>query len=265
MDIIQIIVLAIVQGITEFLPISSSAHLILPAKLLGWQDQGIAFDVAVHVGSLAAVLWYFRKDVGELFLAWCTSLSGSHSAESRLAWYVIVATIPACVFGLLAESFIESHLRSLEVIAATTFIFGALLWWADRKPETTAKSVLQMTLVGAVVIGLFQALALIPGTSRSGITITAALLLGFARQDAAKFSFLLSIPIILASGLFEMLELFEYGSVAWVDLGLGAVLSGISAYACIHLFLKFIERIGMLPFVIYRFVLASALLAFVFI
>lgn len=259
MDILQSIILALIQGITEFLPISSSAHLILPKEVLGWPDQGLAFDVAVHIGSLAAVLVYFRKDVAQLISGWFASMSKDKSnADGKLAWCILVATLPAAFAGLLLGDFIEHYLRSMAVIAATTIIFAFALWWADVK-SGTQKQLRDMTLQLAIVIGLAQALALIPGTSRSGITITAALLLGFTRVDAARFSFLLAIPVILLSGGYMGLKLIGQ-HIDWPVLLTGVVVSGISAYFCIHYFLGFINRIGMLPFVIYRLVLGAVLI-----
>ncbi len=261
MDLWHIVVLSIIQGLTEFLPISSSAHLILPSQLLGWPDQGLAFDVAVHVGTLAAVVWYFRRDVWRLTSAWAVDTSRGRVAEdSGLAWAIIVGTIPAGLAGVLLDDLIEAHLRSGLVIAASTIGFGLVLWWSDavgrRRRELPA-----LRLKDAAIIGLAQALALIPGTSRSGITMTAALFLGFQREAAARFSFLLSIPLITAAGALKTVELIGQGAGAdWVSIGLGALLSFISAVACIHLFLKFLERIGLMPYVIYRLLLGAILL-----
>lgn len=262
MDILQAVFLALVQGITEFLPISSSAHLILPKEILGWQDQGLAFDVAVHVGTLSAVVLYFRKDIASLFQGWCRSLVGSKSEESTLAWSIVVATIPAGLFGLLLGDVIEEHLRSVKVVATTTVVFGLALWWADAKHSET-KSLAKMTLMLALVIGIAQAMAMIPGTSRSGITITAALLLGFGRSDAARFSFLLSIPIIVLSGGYMGLKLIGEEDVNWAQISVGVLVSAVSAYICIHYFLTFINKIGMLPFVVYRLILGAVLFAMV--
>ena len=199
MDAIQVILLALIQGLTEFLPISSSAHLILPAQLLGWVDQGLAFDVAVHVGSLLAVVIYFRRDIGNIVLAWLKALNGPATEDSRLGWFIIWATVPAGLVGLLFNDLIEAHLRSVAVIAATTLIFGLLLGVADKR-SSKRQSLSDITLKQALWIGCAQALALIPGTSRSGVTMTAALFLGLTRQAAARFSFLLSIPIITPRG-----------------------------------------------------------------
>ncbi|MGF1693048.1 undecaprenyl-diphosphate phosphatase [Photobacterium kagoshimensis] len=256
-------VLALIQGLTEFLPISSSAHLILPSQVLGWDDQGLAFDVAVHVGTLAAVVLYFRKEVVSLLSAWVGSIfKRQHSAESKLAWMIALATIPACIFGLLMKDFIELYLRSAWVIACTTIIFGLLLWWVDKR-ATQQVSEEQTSWKQALFIGLAQAAAIIPGTSRSGATMTAALHLGFTREAAARFSFLMSIPIILLAGSYLTLKLVTSGAPIDVSgLGIGLAVSFVSAYACIHVFLKLVTRLGMLPFVIYRLLLGVGLFAF---
>ena len=260
MDIIQIIVLALVQGLTEFLPISSSAHLILVPVLTSWEDQGLAFDVAVHAGTLTAVVAYFRHEIGRMFVQWFGSLVGTHTPDSKLAWAVIIGTIPVGLAGLLFKDVIELYLRSPLVIASTTIVFGLLLWVADRKKHTPDDEY----TIGwqyALIIGAAQALALIPGTSRSGITITAALLLGLNRKASARFSFLLSIPVIVLAGGFEIMD---YLSVAAIDdamdLLIGALVSAVSAYLCIHYFLKLLDRISMLPFVVYRLILGAFLL-----
>jgi len=258
---IQVIVLALIQGLTEFLPISSSAHLILPSQLLGWPDQGLAFDVAVHVGSLLAVLVYFRSEVYTMAEHWLRHLARQpHDAEHRrLAWWVILGTIPAGLLGLVFDDFIEQHLRSILVIAITTTVFGLALWWADAGVRQH-KGIGKLTIRDVLVIGVAQALALIPGTSRSGITMTAALAMGYQKTDAARFSFLLSIPLILAAGLLKTIDLIQQPDlVYWSELIGGTVLSFVSAYLCIALFLKWIERMGFLPFVIYRLVLGGIL------
>lgn len=264
MEWFQVAVLALIQGLTEFLPISSSAHLILPAQLLGWPDQGLAFDVGVHVGSLLAVVVYFRRDILALARGWFASLAGRHSPESKLAWLVVVATIPAVGLGLVASDLISEYGRSVLVIAGTTLLFGGLLWWADRA-RTEHRTLQGLGWQDAVIIGLAQAVAMIPGTSRSGITITAALMLGFERQAAARFSFLMSIPVIAGAGLLLGLELpGQVEGIAWQMIMVGALISALSAWACIHLFLKLLDRIGMMPFVIYRMVLGLVLLAVYF-
>lgn len=263
MDLIQVVILALIQGITEFLPISSSAHLILPKELFGWEDQGLAFDVAVHVGSLIAVLGYFRKDIFLLVTDWTQSLvTKEQTVNSRLGWYIIWATVPAGLAGLLFKDVVETHLRSMEVIALTTIVFGILLGVADKMVKREM-DLADMTLPLALIIGCAQAMAMIPGTSRSGITITIALLLGFQREASARFSFLLSIPIITLSGGYLTLGLLEEQYVDWFSLVLGAGLSAISAYLCIYYFLSYINKIGMMPFVIYRLLLGAVLLGFI--
>jgi len=259
---LEIIILSLIQGFTEFLPISSSAHLILPSQVLGWRDQGLAFDVAVHLGTLLAVVIYFRSEVVTLLRAWFGSFSGCHNGESRLAWWIIIGTIPAGLFGLLAKDLIELYLRSAWVIAGTTIFFGLVLWWADVKAKQV-KNEYELTLSNAIFIGMAQAMALIPGTSRSGITMTAGLMLGLTRESAARFSFLLSIPVIIMSGGYTALGFLDDGVVVnWSELGYGAILSFISAYICITFFLSVISKMGMLPFVIYRLLLGAGLITF---
>ncbi len=261
MDILQIIVLALVQGLTEFLPISSSAHLILVPYLTDWPDQGLAFDVAVHVGTLTAVVIYFRKEIRKMFFAWFSSLKGRHSEDSKLAWGVLIGTIPVGLAGLLFKDVISEHLRTPLVIAATTIIFGFLLWYADwsgkrQRDEHT------LSWKDIIVIGCAQAIALIPGTSRSGITITTGLMLGLTAPAAARFSFLLSIPVIVLAGGMETLDYLKVASISDMnDLIIGALISAVSAYLCIHYFLMLLERIGMTPFVIYRMLLGLVLLS----
>jgi len=260
MSQLEIVVLALIQGLTEFLPISSSAHLILPSQLLGWQDQGLAFDLILNIGTLSAVLIYFRREVINMSTAWVGSLRGQgKTQDSRLAWWIIWATIPAALVGFFGKSLIETYLRSGYVIAVTTTVFGLLLWWADAKAKQV-KTEYQTGLKGAVFIGLAQVLALIPGTSRSGITITAGLMLGLTRNGAARFSFLMSIPIIAMASGYDLLKFIlsdEY--VDWGPLFLGAGISFVSAILCIHVFLILLNRVGMMPFVIYRLLLGGFL------
>ncbi len=264
MDYLQAFWLAVIQGLSEFLPISSSAHLILPSQVLEWPDQGLAFDVAVHVGSLIAVIVYFREDIVALTQAWLDSLFvRRHTAESRLAWYIILATIPAGLAGLFLGDFIEQNLRSMLVIAVTTIVFGLLLGWADWRGKRT-REMQQFSAKSAFLIGVAQAIALIPGTSRSGITITAALALGFDRETAARFSFLLAIPIIVLSGGYKGVQLLNSEAVDWIMILVGTSLSGITAYLCIRVFLSVIKRVGMFPFVVYRLVLGMFLLYLIY-
>lgn len=261
LDWIQITVLALIQGLTEFLPVSSSGHLILVPQLTGWQDQGLAFDVAVHVGTLCAVILYFRKDIWLMTRDWSTSIvTRQPTSNSRLAWWVILATIPAVVFGLFINNNIEEELRNPIIIAATTIGFGVLLWWSDIKGKKV-RDEYSLSFKDIMIIGFAQAIALIPGTSRSGITITAALMIGITPKAAARFSFLLSIPIILGAGLIKFLELLESTiPVQWEAIIGGTILSFVSAYIVIALFLKWINKIGMAPFALYRFALGFLLL-----
>ncbi len=258
----QATVLALIQGLTEFLPISSSAHLILLPSLAGWQDQGLAFDVAVHVGTLAAVLAYFRHDIRRLVGDWWVSVARRRRhGSSPLAWAVIFGTIPVGLAGLLFGDLIEEHLRSPLVIGVASIGFGLLLWWADAS-GTRIRDEHSLTWRDVLVVGCAQALALIPGTSRSGVTITAGLAMGLSRTAAARFSFLLAIPVIvLAGGLEAYRGLTEQVMVDWRAVAVGMSVSAASAYLCIHWFLKLLDRIGMLPFVLYRLALGLVLLA----
>lgn len=262
MEPLHAVWLALLQGVTEFLPISSDAHLILVPRLLGWPDQGLAFDTAVHLGTLGAVVAYFRRELLRMTRDWVASLSGRGATpDARLAWAVLFGTLPAGLAGLLLHKVVETHWRTPLVIAAATLAFGLLLGWADRRRGDGIRDEHQLTWRDVSVIGLAQALALIPGTSRSGITITAALMCGINRTAAARYSFLLSIPIIAAAGALEVgSELLSPASIDWVPLALGALIAGVGAYLTIHLFLRLLQRIGMLPFVIYRVLLGITLL-----
>ncbi|MDR2789722.1 MAG: undecaprenyl-diphosphate phosphatase [Campylobacteraceae bacterium] len=259
MNWFEVFVLSLIQGITEFLPVSSSAHLVLAPHIFGWQDQGLAFDVAVHFGTLFAVMIYFKNEILLLLKDWFYSLkTGKNVGESTLAWGIIIATAPACIAGLLFNDMIEAYLRSPLIIAATTVIFGIVLFIADR--FSGKKDEKNITLYIALFIGLAQMLALIPGVSRSGITLSAALLLGFGRVSAARFSFLLSIPIILLASGYEGLKLLQSSHDAeWSKIAGAVVISFLSGYACIHLFLKAVSKFSITPFVIYRLMLGIAL------
>jgi undecaprenyl-diphosphatase len=261
LDLNQIILLAVVQGFTEFLPISSSAHLILVPWLTDWQDQGLAFDVAVHVGTLTAVIAYFHRELWQMGRDWTSSLRcRQHRGESRLAWAVLLGTIPVALGGLLCGDWIEIYLRSPWVIAITTLAFGLLLWCSDLS-GVQQRDEHSLHWRDVTIIGLAQALALIPGTSRSGITMTAGLFVGLTREAAARFSFLLSIPVILLAGAYQALAVSQHPRPGeWGALLLGAVLSGISAWLCIHFFLKLLHRISFTPFVIYRLLLGVLIL-----
>ena len=262
MDWLQVILLSVVQGLTEFLPISSSAHLILVPVLTDWDDQGLAFDVALHIGSLSAVVLYFRHELSRMTASWVGSLRGGGiDKDARLVWWVLLATLPVCLIGFAFRDIIEVGMRSPVIIGLSLIGFGLVLGYADWRRRRGGRSEYQLGLRDVLLIGAAQALALIPGTSRSGITITAALLLGMSREGAARFSFLLSIPVIALAGGLEIVGLVrEAQAVDWPAVTVGAILSGGSAYLCIHYFLAFIRRVGMQPFVAYRLLLGGWLL-----
>ncbi len=256
--------LAVLQGFTEFLPISSSGHLLLPAILFGWPDQGLHVDIAVHLGSLSAVLVFFRAEI----VSMCVGVARSFSArawnkEAALALNLAVASIPAGLIGFLLHGFVQAQARTVAVMASASILFALALWWADSRAlaRESRAELASLHLKGALFIGVAQALALIPGTSRSGVTLTAARLIGLSREAAAKFSFLLSIPIILASGGLLLTEIPGSGAdLDWRLMLLATSVSALVAFATIHFFLKLLPRIGVLPFVIYRLVFGAALL-----
>jgi undecaprenyl-diphosphatase len=261
LEFLHLIILGLVQGITEFLPISSSAHLILLPLIADWQDQGILYDVAAHTGSLGAVMVYFRKDLQGMIKGSFGSFDATNQNKNNLFWYLMLASIPVGLGGLLFHDYIATTLRSPHVIATSFIFFGIILLWADKGGERT-RSFSEIGWRDILVIGIAQAIALIPGTSRSGITITAGLMLGLDRQAASRFSFLLAIPVsILATG-YETSVLFA-GEVI-IDLTSVLIVIGVafgSALLSIHYFLKLLDRTGMLPYVIYRVVLGLAIFA----
>lgn len=263
MDFIQTIVLSLVQGLSEFLPISSSAHLILVPKLSDWPDQGLAFDVVVHMGTLSAIVFYYRAIIKILINDFFYSVVKIQTVgQSKLAWGVLLGTIPVGLAGLLFKDFIEVNLRSTEVIAYSTLVFGLLLGFASwiNTRNQTARVDLSWQDIGFV--GLMQAFALIPGTSRSGITITAGLLIGLSKNTSTQFAFLLSIPVITLSALLMLLDLYQQPQVAdWPMLLLGFLVSAISAYFTVVFFIKLLDTIGLMPFVVYRIILGVLLLA----
>lgn len=261
-DVLRTTLLAIIQGLTEFLPISSSAHLILPSALLGWDDQGLGFDVAVHLGTLTAVVLYFRQDI-LVILGDCLRqvTGGGATPESRLGWQLLAATLPVIIAGYLAKDLVESSLRATVVIAATTIGFGLLLYWADRRSRKQT-SLSGMTWKTVLIIGFAQVLALVPGTSRSGITMTAGLFCNLDRESSSRFSFLLSIPVIAGAAFLQGLELLQQAQVDWAEIAWGMGVAGFVAYGCIYFFLHTINRIGFLPFVLYRLVLGITLFLF---
>ena len=262
LDFFQVTILAVLQGATEFLPISSSGHLILPSLIFAWNDQGLTFDIAVHVGTLFAVLVYFRDDLQRLVFALTLSVfQRKHSEDSKLAWMLLAATIPAGLSGLLFATQVEQYGRSLILIGITSIVFGLLLFVSDRSGSKQL-TLADMNWKTALLIGFSQVLALIPGTSRSGVTMTAALFCNLDRAAAARFSFLLAIPIIAASGLLRGIQFLQTDteSVEWLVLLYAIFISAVVAYLCIHYFLQLIERIGFLPFVIYRVLLGIVLI-----
>ena len=262
MDVLQAIALALIQGVTEFLPISSSAHLILPGKLLGWPDQGLAFDTAVHLGSLFAVMYYFRGDLKDLLSGLRRHITtGEASEHSNLAYFVMIASVPIIPVGYAIRFMVETELRSVEVIAATTITFGIALWIADRyrKAESTP-----LTPLKALAIGLAQCLALIPGTSRSGVTMTMALMVGQSRTEAARLSLLISIPAIAGAAALKLWDITHAaGVIQWLEISIGTLVAALSAYVCIAWLLRVVEQIGYLPFVIYRLALGIFLLVMI--
>ena len=259
MDTLQLILLSVVQGLTEFLPVSSSAHLVLLSEFLGEEDQGIIFDVGVHFGTLLAALVYFRSDLKKMIIN-----LGSHkllSEENNLTTNLVIGVIPILLAGFLLRDFVNLHLRNSEVIAYATIIFGIFLYIAQlRKGKEDLDSV---NLKQALIIGLFQCLALIPGTSRSGITITAGLFLGLSATAASRFSFLLAIPTIGAIALAELIRIsFIDITDNGTELSIALIISFLVAYISIDMFLKLIDRIGFTPFVIYRLLLGGWLLMY---
>lgn len=260
-DFVHAIVLAVIQGITEFLPVSSSAHLILVPHLLGWQDQGLAFDIAVHFGTLIAVVAVLRMRLKSIAIGMLRHPFDLTQTPTRLGWALVIGTIPIILAGLLFGDLVETHLRTEWIIATTTIVFALALWLAETKSKHQ-NSVDNLSLKAALLIGLAQVIALIPGTSRSGITMTAALLLGMERRAAAEFSFLLSVPTILLAAGWQLLKFAgSETAVNWASLSVGFFVSAIFAYATIRLFLAAMDRIGLMPFVVYRLALGLLLLA----
>lgn len=260
MTLIQIITLALIQGLTEFLPVSSSAHLILGGKAFGWTDQGLVFDVATHLGTLFAVLAYFRVDLARMLGACLRPAAGEGGADRTLLLYLALASVPALLMGFLAHGLVEQYLRDVRVIAWTTIGFGILLWLADAI-GSRQREIGQMSLGSALLIGLAQVLALVPGTSRSGITITAGRFLGFSPDAAARFSFLLSIPVIAAAGTHGMFRVANgEAPIDWGQFLLALAMSALAGWVCIAAFLALLRRVGLLPFVVYRLALGLVLL-----
>lgn len=256
-NILQTIVLGLIQGLTEFLPISSSAHLIFIPNILGWEQRGLAFDVATHLGTLSAVLLYYRN---ELLKITKDSLQLRLTKNSKLGLYIILATIPVGIAGIIFEKTIDQYLRNNLTIAISTIIFGIVLFFADYYNKKLQRHN-ELNVNNSILIGIAQAIALIPGSSRSGLTLSAGLFVKLDRVNAAKFSFLLSIPVIIMAGSLQVYKLFFHGlNINFLETSIGFAVAAISGYLCINLFLKLIQRIGLLSFVIYRIILGTALL-----
>jgi len=259
--LLQLAVLAIVQGITEFLPVSSSGHLILTSQVLGWQDQGLSIDIAVHAGTLLAVIVYLWRDI--LRILGGLAESGAESTRP-LAGMIIVATIPVGIAGFVLHEVGQESLRDPEVIAWATLGFGILLLVADRF-GMTLRRMEHMTWSSAIMIGVAQVLALIPGTSRSGITMMAARFMGFEREAAARFSLLLSIPVIAAAALLAGKDVYDSGDLALSQATLlAAGMSFVAAMFAIWLMMAWLKRATFTPFVIYRLILGVGLLAWIY-
>ena len=261
MTLIQIIVLALIQGLTEFLPVSSSAHLILGGVAFGWPDQGLVFDVATHLGTLAAVFIYFRHDLLDMARACLRPVrSEADRVHRNMAVYLAIASLPALLVGFLARDLVEIYLRDVRVIAWMTIGFGLLLWLSDAVGSRQRK-LEEITFKSAVFIGFAQALALSPGVSRSGVTITAGRFLGFSPDAAARFSFLLAIPIVAAAGGYGALKVaLGDAPINWIQFGLAVTFAAAAGWLCIAAFLALLKRVGLMPFVIYRLLLGVVLI-----
>ena len=256
MELIQLTILSLVQGLTEFLPISSSAHLILVSTFMSWPDQGLTTDIFAHFGTLIAVIFYFREELKEIIK------NLNLSKKNNLGLNLLIATLPIAIAGFMSKDFIEMNLRSEDVIFWTTLIFGLVLIFSNNL-SIDQKNLNQISLRDSLLIGSFQVFALIPGSSRSAVTMIAALLLGYTKYDAAKFSFLLAVPTLFLVFTSELVDLSqESTNISYFNLTYVASISFLSAISCIHILLKFIEKIGFVPFGIYRIFLAGFILIF---
>lgn len=264
MTTLQLVWLAIVQGLTEFLPVSSSGHLILFSAFTDFPDQGIGVDIALHIGSLAAVVLYFYKTFGQMICGVFKRglLPDFSDGGNKLAYLIVIASLPALLVGFLLRNYGMNWARTPALIGWTVLLYGLLLWYADKKGKTN-REINDLQIKDVIFIGLAQCLALVPGTSRSGITITMARFLGINRSDAAKFSMLLSVPTILAAGSLEGYSLFKQGNTAEIMLASDAALfSFFASFAVIFVMLKWLKKSTYMPFVIYRVILGSALILY---
>ncbi len=258
-------VLGLVQGLTEFLPISSSAHLRIVAALAGWRDPGAAFTAVTQLGTETAVLIYFRKDIMAIATTWIRSLRNTglrSDPRARLGWFIILGTLPIGLLGLALQDPIETAFRDLRILAVTLIVFGLILGLADRVASNRIP-LDQLRSKDAIAMGFAQSLALIPGVSRSGGTISAGLLLGYRREDAARFAFLLAVPAVLASGALELTKIGSATAPAWGPTILATVIAFVVGYLVIAWFLRYISHHNFTVFVIYRIALGAAILALV--
>ena len=271
MTVLQAVALAVVQGLTEFFPISSSAHLILMPQLMRWQDQGLPFDIATNTGTLLAIMVYFRRDLRELWDGWIVSLGawkrGSYRAAApapgRLAWAILLGTVPAAIAGVLVRDLVATAARNPLLIATTSIFYGLLLWWSDRAGART-RNLASLGRREGLIIGIAQALALVPGTSRSGVTITAGLFLGLDRPAAARFSFLLAVPVGVLVALDDLVQIWQ-GRIPSEDLfpmAIGLLVSALTGYAVIAALLAWLRRQSLLIFVVYKLLLGLAIFLF---
>lgn len=261
---IDLLVLALVQGVTEFLPISSSAHLILVPQFFCWEDQGLMMDVAAHIGTLFAVLIYFWRDLLSMLAGVPHLHRWKTDQRARLIVLLLVSAIPALLIGFVIEKFLGGPARSISGIGYTLIIFGIVLWLCDFL-GLTIRRITQMPLIHALVIGLAQCIAFLPGASRSGMTMSMARLMGYERPEAARFSFLLSIPTISAAGLYEGYKLYQSGSAeAFHRAGLMAGLSAFFGFLAIAFMMYWVRRASFFPFVLYRLILGGTLLYLVY-
>lgn len=269
MSVIEAIVLGIIQGLTEFLPISSSGHLRIVPAFLGWDDPGAAFTAVIQLGTMAAEVIYFRHDLWRIGTRWLASLRNAElrsTLDARMGWYLIFATIPIGVLGLAFEDDIETGARNLKIIGTTLIVLGLVLLWADKVGKRE-RPIEGLTTRDGLIMGAAQALALVPGVSRSGATISAGLFLGLERAAAARFSFLLSIPAVVLSGLFQLQGIIS-GEEA-PDVGAGAlviatILAFVTGYAAIAFLLRWLVTHTVLVFVVYRVALGAVVLALAF-
>jgi undecaprenyl-diphosphatase len=265
---IEAVVLGVVQGLTEFLPISSSAHLRLVGELFGWDDPGAAFTAITQIGTEAAVLLYFRHDIARIVVAWLRSLRGGSKGDpdARMGWLIIVGSIPIVVLGLLFQDDIETTLRDLRIVATALIVFSLILFWADRA-GAKQRELKDLTVPHGIGFGFAQAMALIPGVSRSGGTITAGLFLGYSRSAAARYSFLLAVPAVLGSGFFQAYEAMTGDvagrGVAWGPTVLATVIAFGVGLTVIAWLLRYLDRGSFTPFVVYRIVLGVLVLVLV--